>query len=532
MTQTKKTFVVGAAILAGAGLIGKVIAAFYRIWLNDLIGPEGLTIYQIPYSYYAFLLVISTAGIPTAISKLVSEHTVSGDYSGARGVFRVARRVLLVTGLAATVLMIALSGTLANAAGEPLAKTGFIMLAPSLLLVCLLSAYRGYFQGCQQMTPSAASQVVEQVCRLVFGFGFAILWSDKGVAWSAAGAVFGVTVCEACTLAFLLGSYGFHIKNNPAPKSSLDTKQVAKRIIRIAVPVTLGASVMPLVSLTDTMTVLNRLEVAGFDAAQARTMFGILNGMVTSIINMPTVVTQALSISLVPAMTEALKTRSKEFAAQTAHTGVKLAIIVALPCVVGLALLAQPIMAFLSPSYSPENLALSAKYLAAQAGTLIFLAVMQTTNGLLQGIGKPILPVYALAAGAVVKIFLNYTLIAVPQLNIYGAVIGSASCYALASAINIYNVAKHTGMRFAAGKFIVRPVLAAGGMGVCVWLAYKVATRLISSTTVAMLGCIGLGVCVYLVLAIVLGVIERGDWKWIPGGSKVEKVLCKLHLYR
>ena len=524
MSSKARSFVGGAAILAVAGLLGKIIGAFYRVWLNELIGPQGLGIYQIPYSFYAFLLVISTAGIPTAISKLVSKCEASGDEEGTRRVFSVAKRILVVTGTLTTVLMAVFAKPLAQGAGNPDAALGFVMLAPSLFIVCMLSAYRGYFQGKQMMTPSAISQIIEQIGRLVFGFGLAILWYPKGALYGAAGAVLGVTLCEACALVFIYGSYRAHISGKPIRPSKFDSKPVLVDLVKIALPVTLGASIMPLVSLTDTMTVINRLVSIGYEAKAATSTFGILNGMVTSIVNMPAVISLSLSISLVPAISAAMEQGRREYTGKIAYTGMKLAALIGFPCAVGIFLLASPILDLLSSTYTPEQHEIAVRLLKIMAFAIIFLTMTQTTTGMLQGLSKPLLPVYSLGIGAVIKIALNYTLIAIPSVNIAGAAIGSLVCYAIASVINIWNVKKHAGMKFSFVKQIALPAISALIMGLAVYFVNLLLEDILGQT-LSMFACIGVGVIVYAVMIFVLGAVTKDDLDWIPKGHKLKKLL-------
>jgi len=530
MTQ-RRSFVGGAAILAVAGVLGKIVAAFYRVWLNALIGPEGLGIYQIPSNFYAFLLVVSSAGIPTAVSKLVSESLARGDEYGAKETFVAARRVLFFTGAITTVLMALLAEPLARAAGEPAASMGFIALAPSLLIVCMLSAYRGYFQGWQRMSPSAISQIVEQIGRLVFGFGLAVLWSPKGAAWSAAGAILGVTLCEAAALSFIYGSYRAHRRKDAIRVKAVRFRAIAVRIFKIAVPVTIGASIMPLVGLTDTMTVINRLTAAGFAAKEATETFGIFNGMIQSIINMPAVMTLALSISLVPAISEAITRKERAHAMRTARTGLKLAAMIGFPCAFGLSLLAGPIMYLLSPSYTSAQHETSAMLLGFMAFAVMFLSINQTTTGILQGYGRPLLPVVSLGSGAVVKVILNYTLIAIPDINIMGAAIGSIACYATAAVLNMIFVVRVSGMRFDFTNILLRPFLAAAGMALAVCGVQTLAGDALSRD-MALFLCVGAGVAVYGLLAVLIGAVSRQEMSMLPGGRRLAGLMTRLRIYR
>ena len=207
MSNSKKSFVGGAAILAAAGLIGKVIGMFYRVWLTDLITSEGMGLYGTPYSVYNFLLVLSSAGLPTALSKMVSERLVSGDRAGAKLILKKTRRILLCTGLAATAIMASLSQPIAQLMGDPASATGFVELAPSIFFVCLISSYRGYFQGAQNMAPTAISQLIEVLGKVVFGFALVKLMAPQGLIYGAVGAILGVTIAELLALVFMMARY-------------------------------------------------------------------------------------------------------------------------------------------------------------------------------------------------------------------------------------------------------------------------------------------------------------------------------------
>ena len=207
MNKTQKSFVKGAAILGLIGLVCKVIGAIYRIPMAALIGEEGMAYYQAAYPLYVFLLAIASAGLPVAISKMVSERVTLGDYKGAHRVFQTAFKSLLVIGFVTAVIMVCLSGVIASSVGIPSAKYAFLAIAPALFFVSVISAYRGYFQGLQSMAPTAFSQLIEQVGKLGLGLFFANLWKSYGLEYGAAGAMLGVTLSEIIALVFMLILY-------------------------------------------------------------------------------------------------------------------------------------------------------------------------------------------------------------------------------------------------------------------------------------------------------------------------------------
>ena len=525
MSNGKKSFVGGAAILAAAGLIGKVIGMFYRVWLTGLITSEGMGLYGTPYSVYNFLLVVSSAGLPTAISKLVSERLVEGDRAGARQILKKTRRILLCTGLICTAIMASLAEPIATLMGDPMAAPGFVALAPSIFFVCLLSSYRGYFQGSQNMTPTAVSQMIEVVGKVVFGFALVRVMAPHGLVWGAVAAILGVTIAELLALLFLmiryhLGRDGRAAAAAPRAGNAPLGKDFYKRLFSIAIPVTIGASMMPIVNLVDASLVTNRLTHIGYALADAREMYGVLTGMVNTMVNMPAVITLSFSMSLVPAVSSAQRRGDHEALQRTTGTSLKLAFMIGSAAAVGMGLLAHQILRLLYAS-EPENcLVTGGELLTVMSAAVFFIAVVQTTTGILQGLGKPSYPVKTLAIGIVFKILLNYVLIGVPRINVLGAAYASVACYGIAAVGNVYMVLKLSGTRLRVGSAVVRPALAAGGMAAVVWAFVRFAGPHLGNTTET-LGAVCVGVATYAVLAFALRALSPEELSMIPGGGKL-----------
>lgn len=530
MSNNKKSFVGGAAILAVAGLIGKVIGMFYRVWLTTLITTEGMGLYGTPYSVYSFLLVLSSAGLPTAISKMIAERLVEGDQAGAKLILKKTRRILLCTGLVATAIMASLAEPIATMMGDPASAPGFIALAPSIFFVCLMSSYRGYFQGAQNMTPTAISQTIEVVGKVVFGFVLVKLLAPYGLIWGVIGAIFGVTIAEMLALLYIMVRY--HIGD----KRSVDVQQLPtsthipnfyKTLFAIAIPVSVGASMMPIVNLVDSSLVINRLTHIGYVLEDAREMYGVLTGMVNTMVNMPAVITLAFSMSLVPAVSSMLRKKDNDGLSRMVGTGLKLALMIGSAAAVGMGLLAHQILRLLYSS-QPENcLQIGGDLLTIMSIGVLFLAVVQTTTGILQGLGKPSYPLKTLGVGIVAKIVLNYVLIGIPSINVLGAAYATVACYGIAAMGNVYMVVKLSGARLKVMDALVRPSLAAGGMAVVVWgFMYLMSSRL--SNTMLTLGAVGVGVLTYAILIFVLRALTPEDWAFIPGGRRIVRLMDKL----
>lgn len=532
MTKKRDTFLSGMLVLAFAGVVGKVIGAFYRVWLTNLITPEGISLYTMPYTVYNFLLVVASAGLPTAISKMVSARIAKGDRDGARTVFRAARRVLLITGTVCTLLMLALAKPIAVAMGDPAAAPAFLALAPAIFFVCLISSYRGYFQGMQRMTPTAASQLVEQIIKLAVGFPLASYLmqlgdAQTGIVYGAVGAICGVTLSEMFALALLMGAGARQRRlDRDLPTGKRPMKGVIPQLFASAVPITLGACMMPIVGLIDSGLVVNRLTDVGFVLSDARSMFGVLTGMVNSLVNMPAVVTIALSTSLVPAISRALTAGDSVGVQKVALRGVKLAVLIGLPAAVGMGMLAQPIIDLLYKSTELSQRVMGAQILQLIAAGIFFLSLVQTSTGILQGLGKAYIPVVTLGIGCVVKIVLNTVLVGNVDINIYGAPVASVACYLVAAIGNLWFVKKFSGARYPVVGLFIKPLIAVAGMAAALWAMGRFVQPHFGNTVYTMLA-VAAGAGVYGVILLLIGGIDKEELLGLPGGRHLVRLLYR-----
>ena len=543
MEKKEKSFVTGAAILAVAGLIAKILGAIYRIPLNNLIGTEGMSFYAVAYPYYSWLLVISTAGLPAAISKLVSERVTQGDYKAAHKVFKVAFKILLMIGVATTLLMFVFAKPLAAMSNLHGAWLSFAALAPALFFVSVMCAYRGYLQGLQQMTGTALSQVAEQLVKLVAGLIFAKMLLPKGAEYAAQGALLGVSVSEVFGLAVIMVFYyrqrlaGLDkmIKKAPVMKRE-STSEILRALAVMAVPITLGASIMPLTGIADSALILNSLTksskalewakssgVADTVEDWAKSAYSIFRSYVTTIINMPAVLTSALAMSLVPAMSAFVANGKKRSAKRAAITGMKLSLIIGAPCAVGLFVLAKPILLLLFSASldNPGKIAMAESIMQISAVGVLFLSEVQALTGVIQSIGKPRIPVMNLLLGGIVKIVSMLILMRV--MNIYGAALSTVLCYAVASVLDTLWIIKYMHLRINVYDVFVKPVVASVVMGIYTAFTYSVLGDGKLSTLIS----ICVGVAIYAILAVLLRMLDRNDLEFIPGGKKLARLFCR-----
>ncbi len=527
MEKKKGSFVQGAAILGIAGLIVKVIGAAFRIPLANTIGLIGTSYYDTAYPYYSWLLVISTSGLPTAISKMVSERVTLGDYRGAHRVFATAMQILCCIGLLTSILMFFGSDYIARLHLLPEATYCFKALAPALFFVALMCAYRGYMQGMQQMVPTAISQVVEQVGKLVVGLSLAFLLLDKGPEYAAMGALIGVTVSELLALLYVMLSYR---RRWPKIRARLErsvrreVEPVAGRLIAIALPITIGASISPLSSVVDSALIIRILLKLGYAKETAQTAFSLMRTNVATLTNMPGVLTMALAMSLVPAISAFSAKRDHAGIQDTARLGLKLALIIGLPCAVGLFVLASPILSMLYPNLTEGELTLAVDLMHTSSIGVIFLSLVQSMTGVIQGMGKPNVPVFNLFIGFVLKVASLLALMNIPQVNIQGAAVSTVVCYAFAGIADTIYVIRRAKLRLGLVDVLLKPVLSSGVMGFVVFMIYSFMQEM-EHQVLPTLAAVAVGVFAYGVMAIYFRFFSREELAYIPGGQRIRKLM-------
>ncbi len=563
MEKNKKSFVKGAAVLGVAGLIVKIIGAVYRIPLTNILQSgslDGMIYYATAYPYYSWLLVISSAGFPTAISKLVSERVAVGDRQGATDVFRTALRLLTIIGVVTTAVLFFLASPLAKLADVPNAKFSLMALAPSLIIVSVMCAYRGYLQGMQMMSGTAVSQITEQVGKLIAGYALAIvfkkLYPEQPYYW-AMGTLIGISLSELLALIVI---YIFYLKNRKklpscglehGEYSSSTFRTVGMSLLVIAIPITIGASIMPITGIADSIFIKRLLQARyislGIEKELAETMAGdgfvALRSYVTPLINMPAVLTLALSMSLVPAIAPMVAARDRKGVRKAASTGMKLAMLVGAPCAAGLFVLGAPIMAMLYNkvgastdvyyisgfmkqimSIGPDNevsiYAISGGIMQIAAIGVLFLSLVQTMTGVIQGMGKQRVPVYFLLVGGALKVISMLVLMKYTGLGVIGAAFSTVFCYAVAGIGDTLYTVRRANINLNYFDTFGKPVLSALIMGVCVYFAYNIIYKA-GHPTLATLGGICVGVVVYAACLWLLRAFNRDDLDFMPGGRRL-----------
>jgi len=511
--EKKRSFLWGAMILAIAGGICKVLGAIYRIPLARLIGDEGMALYQMAYPIYTIILTLATAGVPVAISVLISRGETKGYTGDSRKIFRVSLLILLSFGFVLTLLVMLTAPFIANnILKEPRAYYPIMAVAPAIFLSSLMSVFRGYFQGQQSMVPTAVSQVAEQFFRVAAVLILAFTLFPYGLEFSAAGATSGAVIGGLAGLLVLL-IYYYVFRKRQRPNSSLlrysgvTSRQLGWEMVRLAVPVSVGAVVIPLVQVLDAVIVPQRLEFINYTHAQAMGLFGQLSGMASVLITLPTIFTISIATSLVPAIAEALTNRDRVLLNERLNYAFRAGMIITLPCTAGLFILAFPIsdLLFKLPHVGVP--------LEVMAFACIVMAAFQISSAGLQGLGRPWIAMRNLIVVGVIKVIMNYSLTAVPILNIRGAAIATVTAFTIGSLLNIIYLKKLTGIIYEKAR-LFRITLVTIVMGIVVKISYQslVATDINSHIATVLAIIIGVGVYGILLLLIKefdLGMVER-----------------------
>lgn len=588
--QKQNTFFGGAAILAVGILVVKLIGMFYKIPLVNIIGAQGNSDFSNAYNIYAVLLTISTAGLPVAVSKLVSEANALNRQNQVRSIFRTSMVLFLALGLLSFLLMYFRADWLAEMMHDTKAAAGIKALAPAVVCVGCLAAFRGYTQGHQDMAPTSVSQIIEAMCKLVVGLALAwwLIKAGQPDYIAAAGAITGVTVGTVVALAYMLIRYTLRRSREQRRADDRPDSMggIMADILRIAVPITLSASMVGIVTVIDSSLVQGQLQRAllekpacwelyrdfidfaplqaaldswkaalpegqgatialltqqaeqGAAGAQqlrellesvSRTLYGNYSGAL-NIYNLPTSLMAAITASVIPAVSGALARRDRRGAGKITGSALRITALLAFPMGVGLFVMGTPIMQLLYPALSAQ---LAGPLLSTLGLATVFVCMMLVCNSVLQAHGFVNLPVLVMLLGGGLKIVTNYHVVVQPGIGIYGAPMGNILCFGLCLALDLVVIARVIPKRPAYLPIFVKPLLASLVMGGAAWAVNGLLTRLLShGGELSRMGCaltvflsIGVAMVVYMVLVVALRIISRDDLALMPKGDKIARLL-------
>ena len=503
----KQSLIKASLILGIAGIVAKFLGLFFRWPLIMLIGDEGVGYYQMSYPLYMFFVAMAS-GVPVAISKMISEKKAKGDIEGIFVTLKESTILMMIMGIGTSLILFVFAKPIINFVQWDM-KSYYSLLGISFapFVISIMTIYRGFFQGLQNMTPSGISQILEQVGRVIIGVGLAILLLPKGIEYAAGGAAFGAAAGGVIGASYLHEKYK-KIRKEMWNRKVKSDPEVLTAILKIALPISIGATVGTIMSLIDSILVPQKLLQAGLSSEKATILYAQLTGKANVITNIPLTLSMALGIALIPIIAEKYIMNRRDELESKVQLSMKMAMLIAMPCTLGLYFLADPIMKVIFPGRYDGILIL--KYLSI---SVPFIILTQTTTSIMQGIGHYIRPIINLFIGCIVKVILTFILVPMPEINIYGAVIASISAYLVATILNLISLRKRLKLRLNIYKSFIKPIIAASIMIIGVIFSYNLIYSKTASNTSSCLLAIFLGIIIYIILILILRIFSIDDIK-------------------
>ncbi|HEY5561233.1 MAG TPA: polysaccharide biosynthesis protein [Clostridiaceae bacterium] len=511
----------GFAILSAAGIIVKVMSIFYIFILIKIIGPTGYGHYLATYTIFVFVYIIINSGIPAAISKFIAELLALGNFRDAVKTFKLARTILVLAGTVCSLILILSSGWISKASGQhEIIKLSLILLSPSILFTAVASAYRGFFQGKGNMNPTAVSQIIEQFLNTTLSLLFAFLWRNQGMEYYIAGATVGTTIGAFFSAVYLIIICNKSKALKP-PKGRYEdlglyrytNKQLVRRLLSYALPISTCFGLQSAGTIVDLANIESRLQHGGIGYDQSVNMYGYL-GKFQILINVPITIITALSATILPKISRYHTLDDRKAVKEGVNYAFKTCLLIAIPSAIGLAALSYPIFELLFPSVTN-----GAYLMEIGSITLVLMALVQIQATLLQSVGKFYLATFYIILGILVKIALNYILVANKSININGAIIGTIVGFAIPVYFNNKLIKEAFRIKYSLLKIAYKPFLAALVMGI-VGLILRFLMSIISSgyiiKSLMTIITVVISVIVYSIALIIFGGITKNDMDKMP----------------
>ncbi len=510
----------GFMILSLAGIFAKVLSAFYVPLLNKIIGVEGVGIYSRSYDIFMFVYAITSMGCQPAVAKVVAELRALGNERDAIKALKVSRKTYGIIGGVLTILLILLAYPIAKI-GEIQNSTFAIMfLAPSIFLTAILSAYRGYFQGKNEMTGIAISQVLEQFLNIFISLLFAFILYKISIQLGAAGGTVGTSIGAVIAIFYLIYVYDKKRFEDIAYRTTTQEKKVSskailRKLLRYAFPITLSAGIQNFGGMIDMMNVSRRLIHAGFTQTQSDSLYGLLYNYKV-LIGVPLIIVTALTTIVLPAVSRAYALKDRKAIRKNANFAFRIAFAITIPSAVGLAVLNNDVYTLL---YQSDR---GAYIMQFGSFILVFTAIAQLQSVILQGISQFYPMIISFSVGIVLKIVANYIFVGIPSINILGVLVGNFLCYLAPVIINHKILTKSIRYKIPLIRNCIKPIIASACMAVVI-IVLKQPIAIISGfigpsraimylyTLVYTIILVGIGGLVYLYLMITLGGIRKLD---------------------
>ncbi len=510
----------------------KIIGLFYKLPLIHLVGIDGMAFFLAAYHIYTLLFTLSTAGLPVAVSILVSKCLAERDHATAERIYRVSLVLFTAVGALSTAILYFGADVIATAIEIPNAAPCVRAVAPALLCVAAGSAVKGYFQGHQDMKPTAISQIIESVGKLLLGLAFTYYAVGQGYPdhITAAYAIFGLTIGVLISTLYL-----FAVKLRKRDKiiqaSTISSSAILRRIIAISAPITLGATVISLTSIVDTALISSRLQSAGFASTVANAMYSSYGNLSIPLFNLVPAFISPIALSLAPMIAEASERGEKTRARELLSSAFRLCALVALPAALGLSVFGHEILGLLfADQLAAVNIA--APLLSALSPAVFFSCIITVSNAALQAYGRATRPIISMAVGAAVKIVAEYILVGLPTVNILGAPISTLLCDLTIVMVNLYFIRKYTCGVGSESKLFVRTLVASAISTTLSMAIAFILIKIFGNFSALILIIAAVDAMIYILLAAKTQAVKAADLEMLPRGERISSKLRKIKLIK
>jgi len=558
--SAESTFLTEALIISASNLIAKIIGMVYRISLSSMLGTN-IGIYTAAYSVYAMLYMVSTAGLPVAISRMVASADKRGRKLESKKIFRISLVLFGIIGLAFSVAMFVCADYIAEWTNHEDAALAMRLISPTLFFICISSALRGYYQGKHNMKPTAVSQFIEAMCKLVFGIIAIIIAKklDYTPMVQASFAIIGITLGTGFAMSYLISKNKLYVNDIIDPESqSLSGNDILKKLVKIALPVTLTSSALYFSTFFDTVAIKKCLIASGVTNEVAEDLYSAYSGLTLSISDLlPSTLVYPIAISILPALSAALAVRDKAAARGYIRSSIRISGIIGFPCAFGLFAVARPCIAFIygtnwgvsswdvkyagtnveriwnESRYLPINIAANALKILAIG--IIFMSLLSTTNALLQAANKHNLPVVSILAGLVFLVGLEIGLCMIPEIGIYGAPIASVVGFAVSVVLNFVFMNKCGLFRQNIFRLFFKPMFCSVFCGASAYVVVYIVKAFFGDETrvanlIALIAAGVVGVLIYVASMIFTRGITAEEVRLLPKGKTIANALLKRKL--
>ena len=552
-TPKKNSFFGGAAILTAGIIIVKLIGALYKIPLGNILSDAGFADFNTAYDIYSLLIVISTGGLPVALSKMVSEANARGRVNQVNQVYRLSFVAFCVLGTLSFLVMAVFPRQLSDLMNNSRSYWSILALAPAVFFICPLSALRGYFQGHSLMTPTAVSQIIEALCKLIIGLALSsfIVGRNMDESLAAAGAILGVSVGVMLAMVYMYWCFRGHQAHQKTGQDEPDSsREILRTLVKLAVPITIGASIVSVTNILDSAILMNRLQTAlHLTEDTARTLKGMYNKTMT-LYNLPASFMVPLTSSVIPAVSAARALRNYRQGALISETTLRTTALLSFPAGIGLFVMGEPLIRLLYPS--TEDIALAGWMLSVLGIASIAVCFMLVSSSIMQAHKLVTLPMVTTLIGSLLKLIVGYVLTGNPAIGIKGGAISTVVCFGLIAILDLVIIKLTLPRSLSYFRVFTKPAAASAVMGLSAWAVYGLLSKTLVKSgafqmkneagqpilseagkvilswrgnAMAAAAAIGVAVVIYFALILLTKAISKEDLSLMPKGDKIARLL-------